>query len=266
MSFNIALVQMDVISGDPERNLSKAELFIRQATENGASLVCFPEMWTTGFNWQVNNELLSDSPLIIEKIAKLAKKYTAWLSGSVLVENADGLAVNRMLLINHTGMIVAEYDKIHLFSLIDEQRHLSAGNKLSIFDSPWGRCGLAICYDLRFPELFRSYALKGVDYILLCAAFPSSRREHWRILLRARAIENQCFMVAVNQAGQEKLATGDLTYCGNSAVIDSRGETIAETVVDREQLLISEIDIKAVAETRAEIPVFRDRRSDVYHL
>jgi predicted amidohydrolase len=134
-------------------------------------------------------------------------------------------------------------------------------------NTPWGPAGLSICYDIRFPELFLSYALEGAKLVFSPAAFPHPKLHHWKALVRARAIENQMFMIAANQVGGEDLgADGTLTYVGNSAVIDPWGETVIEGPEDKEELLTGEIDISRVDEIRNKMKVFRDRRPDVYRL
>ena len=155
--------------------------------------------------------------------------------------------------------MVRKYTKIHLFQLMEEHRYLAAGDQLAIVDTKWGRFGLAICYDLRFPELFRSYALSGVKAVLLVAEWPHPRLAHWQILLRARAIENQMYIIACNRAGVSK----DAHFCGHSCVINPWGEIVAEAE-EHEELLVTEIDMDKVDQVRAKIPVFADRKPEVY--
>ena len=124
---------------------------------------------------------------------------------------------------------------------------------------PWGCAGLAICYDLRFPELFRRYALEGARLMILPAAWPHPRRMHWRTLLRSRAIENQCFVAACNRVG----TADDVSFFGSSAVIDPWGETLIEGG-ETEALLTVRIDLDTVEATRAKIPIFADRRPELY--
>jgi predicted amidohydrolase len=142
---------------------------------------------------------------------------------------------------------------------MDEEKYLTPGEEPVIVDLPWGRSGLAICYDLRFPELMRGYALGGVRLILIPAEWPHPRRAHWRTLLRARAIENQCFVVACNRVG----TTGSTTFFGSSAVIDPWGETLVEAG-EVETLLTVTIDTDLVEAVRRKIPVFADRRPELY--
>ncbi len=144
---------------------------------------------------------------------------------------------------------------------------MASGEKLVMTETPWAKIGLSICYDLRFPEMFRTYALKGAEMVILPAGFPHPRLDHWRTLLKARAIENQMFMVAVNQVGDEVLGGrfGTLSYFGHSCVIDPWGGFVAEAG-EQEMLLTVTIDLAKVSEVRNLMKIFRDRRTDLYEL
>jgi predicted amidohydrolase len=142
-----------------------------------------------------------------------------------------------------------------------EADFLAPGNKLVTIDLPWGRAGLAVCYDLRFPEMFRSYALEGAQLILLSAEWPKPRLEHWRTLLRARAIENQTFVVACNCVGEG----GGNVFFGHSMVVDPWGEVIVEGQ-EHEEVLVAKLDLTRVVEIRRQYPVFADRRAGLYSL
>jgi predicted amidohydrolase len=148
---------------------------------------------------------------------------------------------------------------LHLFRLMHEDEWLQAGSSALELDLPWGNTGLAICYDLRFPELFRKYAVDGAKMIVIPAEWPIERVEHWRALLVARAIENQCYIVATNAAGQ----TGDTVFGGHSMIVDPWGKIVIEGG-DAPMLLTAEIEMDMVDEIRRRIPVFEDRRSDIY--
>ncbi len=140
-----------------------------------------------------------------------------------------------------------------------EDQWLLAGNHLQVIESPWGKIGLAICYDLRFPEMFRHYALEGVQLILLVAQWPIRRVEHWKTLIRARAIENQFFFAAVNCTG----TIGKETFGGASALIDPWGNAVIEGG-NQPELLTGEINLDEIQRVRQWMPVFQDRRNDIY--
>ena len=157
------------------------------------------------------------------------------------------------------GAEIAHYDKIHLFGMFREDRHVGAGREVVAAGTPFGKIGFAVCYDLRFPELFIRLARAGAKLAVICAAFPHPRSEHWRVLCRARAIENQFFVAAVNQCGEESLPGGTAKYCGLSAVFDPWGEIVAECPPDAESLAFADIDLSEADEIRAKMPVLSDR-------
>jgi len=144
---------------------------------------------------------------------------------------------------------------------MDEEKWLAPGEKLELVESDWGLTGLGVCYDLRFPELFRHYALRGARLVLLPAEWPARRAYHWQTLLRARAIENQMFLAGCNRVGESK---GEV-FGGGSAVIDPWGEAVVEGG-SAETLLTAEIDLDQVDTVRSRIPVFKDRRPEIYGL
>jgi predicted amidohydrolase len=144
---------------------------------------------------------------------------------------------------------------------MNEDQHLAAGQHLTTVETSWGQSGLAICYDLRFAEIFRTYALQGVNLVYLPAEWPHPRLAHWQTLLRARAIENQMYMVGVNRVGTD----GTHQFFGHSAIINPWGDTILEGG-ESEALLTATIDTDIVAKVRDQIPVFKDRRPELYNL
>jgi len=267
MKLTVSIAQIAVVQSDPEENLRKGEAWIVEAARKGSDIICFPEMWTTGFNWINNERMAHEHEKVIDRVAELAKRYKIWVNGSMLALNENGKVSNTSILFDSNGARVGTYRKTHLFSLVHEDEHMEAGKSLCIIDTPWGLVGLSICYDIRFPELFRTYALKGAKIILSPAAFPNPRIHHWKILVRARAIENQMFMIGANQVGSEDFGRGGvLTYFGNSVIIDPWGETISEASETKEELLTATIDIDRVDEIRGKIKAFRDRRPDLYEL
>jgi len=267
MKLKVSVAQMDVATSDPAENLRKGEIRIAEAAERESDLICFPEMWTTGFNWTKNEEIATKQDEIIGRIAEMAKRYNIWINGSMLALNDQGRVANTSILFDSGGKIAGIYRKTHLFSLLNEDKHMAAGDSLCTVDTPWGLVGLSICYDLRFPELFRTYALQGVKMVLSPMAFPYPRLAHWKVLVRARAIENQMFMVGTNQVGSENFEKeGTLTYFGDSVIIDPWGETVLEASETEEELLTASIDMQKADEIRNKMQVLKDRRPDLYQL
>ncbi|MDD2236115.1 MAG: carbon-nitrogen family hydrolase [Kiritimatiellae bacterium] len=241
MKLTLTIVQMQVMQARPDENIRRAETRIAEAAQTGSDWICLPEMWTTGFAWNDLPHLADQCAEQRQRLAFLARRHQIWIAGSMLSRNpVTGGLTNSLLLFNAEGHLAAEYAKIHLFAPIYEDRHLQPGTRPVIAETPWGRIGLAICYDLRFPELFHTYALAGVDLVLLSAAFPLARRDDWRSLLRTRAIENQLFVVGVNQAGTEQIPPDlDIPYAGASAVIDPAGRLLHEAGEHEETFTVS---------------------------
>jgi omega-amidase len=267
MKLALSLAQIDVKSRDPEANLEKGEALVAEAARRGSQLVCFPEMWTTGFDWEYLKKNVKQHQEYVGRIGSLAKKYAIWINGTTPLPCGEEKVANTSILFNDQGEEAARYRKVHLFSYVHENRHLAPGDHLAAVETPWGLTGLSICYDIRFPELFRSYALKGVRLILSPMAFPNPRLEHWKILVRARAIENQLFMAGINQVGTEDFKEhGTSTYFGSSVIIDPWGKTVIEGSETDEMLLTATIDLENADKIRKMMNVLGDRRPDVYEL
>ncbi len=260
MSFRISLAQMDILLGKPDENLAKARQMTAQAAEQGANIIVFPELWSTGYD--LANAAAHSAPVdegIFAEMSSLADEYDIHVLGTCLSLLEPNRFGNTAVFFSPDGQILGEYTKIHLFRLMNEHKHLSAGDHLTIVETWWGKAGLAICYDLRFPELFRAYALAGVRIVFLPAEWPHPRLGHWQTLLRARAIENQMYVIACNRVGVSK----DTHFCGHSCIIDPWGEVIVEAGED-EGLLIANVEMDRVDQARARIPVFADRSPEAY--
>ena len=265
--FNVSLAQMSVVSANIEANIKKGEKFISEAARRGSQLIAFPEMWTTGFDWVYNERMAVEHEKIVSKIGDMARKYNIWITGSMLKLAKSGRPSNCALLFDTKGKIVAQYAKSHLYSLLREDRHMERGDSLCLADTPWGKAGLSVCYDIRFPEVFRTYALKGAVMVFSPMAFMYPKLHHWKTLIRARAIENQLFMIGVNRVGSEDFAKdGNVIYFGASAVIDPWGETVVEAAENKEELITAVLDLARVAEVREKMKVLKDRRPELYEL
>lgn len=261
MTITVALGQMDLASGDPPRNLAAVDELARAAAQAGADLLLVPELWSTGYALDRAAELASTlDDGVVAAAGEVARRHRIGLFGSTLVRLPSGIG-NTAVLFDATGQRLGVYSKMHLFGLMREPDYLVAGDAPTLVETPWGRVGLTICYDLRFPELFRAYAVAGVDIILLVAEWPLPRLAHWQTLLRARAIENQCFVVACNRVG----TTGLTTFFGHSTVVDPWGEVLFEGD-DQPGLHRVELDLSRLAEARQRLPVLRDRRPGCYEL
>ncbi len=259
MKLTISLAQIEAVPGQPEVNLAKGREWIAEAKRRGSDLIVFPELWTTFFDLENADRYattLDEGPFV--QLAAMAREHGIYIAGSLLSKE-NGRYFNTAPLFSPTGERLGHYSKIHLFSLMHEDRYLAAGQTTPLFDLPWGRSAIAICYDLRFPELFRKYALAGAKIVFLPAGWPHPRLMHWQTLLRARAIENQMFMAACNHVGRDQ----GLKFFGRSAIYDPWGETVVEAG-ETEILLTAQIDLDLVEEVRQRIQVFADRRPDSY--
>lgn len=259
MNFKIALAQIELELGNPDANYVTARDAVVEAARKGADIVLLPELWASGYD--LRNARKYASPLgegWFARMQELAKDHRIGLGGSMIEERGEEF-FNTFILVDHQGKQLGFYRKAHLFDLIEEKKYFSAGKQLALIESPWGKIGLALCYDLRFPELFRAYALKGAETILLVAEWPRRRIAHWDTLLLARAIENQCFIAAVNKVGTSK---GE-QLGGNSAVIDPMGKILAKGGT-APGVFVAEIDPGETAKARKWMPVLADRNPDVY--
>lgn len=261
----LALVQLDVdLRLEPNEARGRAVAKVHEAAEDGAELVVLPELWLHGaFDpepWERTAEPLHGETA--QLLQQTAEDCGIVLHGGSIVERTpDGKLFNTSLVFDAEGEMLAGYRKIHRFGFDKgEAAVMSPGEHVSTFalrdidDSVLTEVGLATCYDLRFPELYRKLLDAGAETVLQVAAWPARRREHWRTLCRARAIENQTYLIACAAAGTQ----ADLEMSGYSVVVDPWGEVVAEAGADP-TILYAEIDPAAVAETRARFPVLKDR-------
>ena len=252
----IALLQTDIAWEDVEENHRRAARMLAEAAAGGARLAILPEMFSTGFS--MNSQRVAQPPGGPSEsfLREQAKSLNLWILASI-PESGEPSPRNMALLVSPRGD-VTRYAKIHPFSFAGEHRQYSAGDRVVTADVEGVRVTPLVCYDLRFPEPFR-LAAPDTDLFAVVANWPEERREHWRLLLRARAVENQAYVAGVNRVGDG----GRLHYAGDSALISPSGETLAEGD-DRERLLLGEVDVKRVVETRARFPFLDDRRPDAY--
>ena len=258
----VAAVQMDVLLGDVQANLSKCQAMLERCAENKADFAVLPEMWLTGYSFRNLLDLAREhTPAALENMSTLAKKYGMNIMAGSFPE-ADGDHVyNTAYVFDRNGAIAEKYRKIHLFSYTGEERFIAGGDALPrLIHSDDGAYGVTICYDIRFPEVFRPLGIQGAEMIFVPAQLPHPRLNHWRILLLARAIENQAFVIGCNRVGHVK----KLSYFGHSMIIDPWGEVLAEGN-EEEDLLMSELDLDQVAEVREKMTVYQDRTPSIYN-
>lgn len=256
----IACAQMNIVFAEPDRNYMTIENIVCEAAAAGSDIVVFPEMWNTGYALtQLNSLADRDGHKTKQLLTTLSSRYNINIvGGSVATKKADGF-YNTMYVSNTTGTIVAEYDKAHLFRLMDEHLYMNSGKSNNLFELAGTVCAGVICYDLRFPEWIRSHVLEGAKVIFIPAEWPKQRIDHWRLLLQARAIENQCFIVAVNRVGNDP----NNEFNGHSMIIGPWGDILLSNQTE-EGLYYLELDLTEVERVRQTIPIFQDRRVDLY--
>jgi predicted amidohydrolase len=223
----------------------------------GNDLILLPELWPSGY-YSFTRYLDEGEPVdgpTVEALRLKARELDAYLYAGSLVERDRDRSFNTSLLIDPGGAIIARYRKMHLFGYQSEEgRLLSRGEEVVVVPTPWGRAGLSICYDLRFPELYRRMIDQGAEIFLVAAAWPAARIEPWILLGRARALENQAFLFACNGAG----TNGGVEIGGHSLLVDPLGTVLAEGD-GREAILSCEVDPGMVARVRTGFPALRDR-------
>jgi predicted amidohydrolase len=260
MKWRVGLVQMDIAFGDPKENMQRAEQWFEQAAGQKCSLVVLPELWTTGYDLTRLDEIAHpEGEDIIQFLKEQAVKHQFHIvGGSVAKQTANGVK-NTMYIVDQNGQLLHEYSKLHLFRLMDEHQYLIAGDDHPEFTIDGEAAGSFICYDIRFPEWLRKPVLNGAKILFIVAEWPLPRVGHWKTLLKARAIENQCYVVACNRVGSDPKNE----FAGHSMIIDPWGEVMAEGG-EEEELLTGEVDLGLIDEIRSRIPVFDDRRPQYY--
>jgi omega-amidase len=252
----ICLVSLDQKWEDKDFNIKRCEDFIKLAINQNSKLIIFPEMTLTGFSVR-NISLAEDfnTSDTIKKFQTLAKKYTIFIMFGVTLSAPASKAQNALITVNNQGKILSKYIKMHPFSVAKEDEIYLAGNDLTITEIEDFKIGNSICYDLRFPELYRLYA-QTINTHVNIANWPVDRIDHWNTLLKARAIENLCYMVGVNRTGIDGLG---YKYVSSSIIFDPAGKE-CRPIFEKDELTIYEIDINEVAISRSKFPFLNDRK------
>ncbi len=263
-----AAIQIDT-QNDKAANWREMERLLDEAAERGARLAVFPETVNV-----LSGEAAFAEPIpgpTTERLSRKAREHGIWIHGGSIsrVNPNGGRTYNTSVLINPAGEVVAEYSKLHNFdmtlpdgSCVRESDRKEPGREIVTVQTELGCLGFAICYDLRFPELFRLLALAGAEIVFLPANFTMpTGKDHWEPLLRARAIENACYVLAPNQIGVKER----FTAYGNSMIVDPWGTVLARAA-DKPGVIVAEIDLDYLDAVRQRNPIFQNRREDVYQL
>jgi omega-amidase len=263
MTFKIAAIQMDIAYQNPDHNRLHVEELVKQAMRSEPDVLVLPETWTTGYSENIFHNIHkyaeAENGPTMSAIREMASKYSVWFISGSFPERDGADVYNTVYLINRSGGIVGKYRKMHLYSAMGEHIAFANGEDMPVWSTEFGPVGMMTCYDIRFVELSRTYAMRGAKIIFVVSNFPNPKVHHWRTLLQARAIENQVYIVACNRVG----AAENCTYFGHSLMIDPWGEILAEGAED-ETILIGEVDLSHVAQVRKTIPMFWDRQPQSY--
>jgi predicted amidohydrolase len=252
----IACIQIQIREGEEKgKTITRAETLIEGIDK--ADLIILPEIWNIGyfsFERYVSDSETEQGETISRMRVQAGKKKAHILAGSI-VERENELFYNTSFLINPEGDLIGKYRKMHLFPYQSaEKQLLTPGKDLCVIDTQFGKIGLSICYDLRFPEFFRKLVDDGAEIILTVSAWPYPRLEHWFLFNRVRAAENLAFLASANCAGKNR----EKEFCGHSMIVDPWGTVLAKAE-DRECVVMAQIDLRQVGEVRNEFPALADR-------
>jgi omega-amidase len=253
----IVACQLDIAWEDKPASHDRAAALLSKADIRPGALVVLPEMFATGFSMHVDTIAESDDGPTHRFLAELARRFQSHVIGGVVTRAADGRGRNDAVVFGPDGRLVVRYCKLHPFSYAGETKHYQAGEEVKLF--AWHDLTVAplVCYDLRFPEVFRRAVRRGAGVLAVIANWPEPREAHWLALLRARAIENQAYVVGVNRAG----ADPHVRYSGHSLIVGPRGEMLAEAGSDP-QVISAEIESASLVEYRRQFPALADIRPD----
>ena len=256
-TLHVAGLQPDIVWEQPTQNLDKVAEMATMAAAAGAELVVAPEMFATGFTMDAELAAAAAEETV-DALGSLARKLSVWVLAG-LVEITQGAHSNNALLFDPSGAIRLRQRKLHPFTLVGEERWCTPGDTLSTVSIGDLRITVVVCYDLRFPELFRP-AARDTDLFVVPANWPKSRREPWLALLRARAIDCQAYVLGVNRVGADG---NDVQHSGDSAVFDPLGRTVT-SLAEQEGWILAKVDTETVRSIRKRYPFLSDRRPALY--
>jgi len=264
VQLRVGVLQLNIHKGEKHKNYDNIEKWMELAyiPSDIPTAIVLPELWNVGYALDRAQEMADpEGEEAATFLGTLAQRYGVWfVGGSVLVSTNRGYA-NRAQVINPRGELVAFYDKAHLIRLMEEDKYFTVGREKCIFELDGIKAGCVICYDIRFCEWIRTYAVKGAEVLFVSAEWPASRIEHWEALLRARAIENQMYVIACNRCGM----TEGTYFGGRSMILDPRGKIIF-LGGEGEEAGFAIIDLDTISETRSFLTVFDDRVPEIYEV
>lgn len=255
---NIYGIQLDILWENKAANHAKVRSLLTKVAPVRGSLVVLPEMFSTGFSMNVAGIAEGEKRETEVFLSRTAQEFGVFMLGGVVTATAEGQGLNQSVIFAPDGKEVARYSKMQPFNLGGEGQHYAAGDQIVTF--PWQGFVVApfVCYDLRFPELFRAGARRGAQLFVVIACWPVKRIQHWITLLQARAIENQAYVVGVNRCGDDP----KYSHNGRSLIIDPHGTILADAG-EREGVMSAEVAVETVVAWRKEFPALQDMRANV---
>ena len=257
----VTCCQLDIVWENKPANHAKVQALLEKAAPPENSLVILPEMFATGFSMNVAAVSDSGSGQTQNFLAKTAADFHVYILGGVVTTEAGGKGRNECVVFSPRGTEIRRYCKLHPFTFGGESRDYLSGSGLQIFSYGDFTVAPFICYDLRFPEIFRQAVRRGANLFTVIANWPTPRIDHWTTLLKARAIENQAYVVGVNRCGRDP----QLSYSGQSVIFDPRGRVIAEANAE-EGTISANLDPQTLISYRQELPFLKDMRADYAEL
>jgi predicted amidohydrolase len=248
----VAGVQLDIAWEDPRANHDKVRALVGAAALPPGSLVVLPEMFATGFSMDVSRTAQGDSEAFL---SSLAKDRGVFVCGGVVSRAPDGRGLNHSVTLDPDGRRLDRYTKIHPFSFGGETANYSAGAEVHVYKVGPVETASFVCYDLRFPEIFRNAVRRGAQLYTVIANWPEPREAHWLALLKARAIENQAYVIGVNRCGRDP----KLAYSGRGQIVDPRGNVIADGG-NAEGVFSADLDLAGLLQYRKDFPALQDMR------
>lgn len=261
----LSALQLNSITGNKQANIEKVNNLVTQNLESDTDVLILPEVWTVGWacdEFPKSAEIANDQSPVLRFLSAIAKKYNTYiLGGSFIRKEADGRCFNSSPVIDRSGNLIAIYDKNHLYSYCGcrEGSYITTGDKGLIVDIDGIKTGITICYDIRFPEIFRSYRKLGAQLLVNMAAWGLEKPIPWEVLAKARAIENQAFMVALTQCGPIDVKNYNI---GHSRIIDYLGNTISEIKGQKEGFMTAVISFEEMEKYRNECTILEDVKNN----
>jgi omega-amidase len=250
--------QLDIRWENKEANHANVRRLLQEASPSPGSLIVLPEMFATGFSMNVDAVTDDRDRTTQIFLARLAAGYKAYVLAGVVTRCEDGRGLNQAVIYKPTGRELARYSKLHPFSYAGETDYYAPGTWIATFACNSFRIAPFICYDLRFPEAFRAATRQGVQVLVVIANWPAARESHWTSLLKARAIENQSYVIGVNRCGKDP----NHAYSGRSRIIDPRGK-ILKDAGSAEGCIEAQVDLQDLLSYRRDFPALKDMRGDL---